>query len=251
MGVLMAAAALPPGLFIGTSGWSYPEWKDSFYAGVPRRKWLAHYASRFNALEIDASFYHQFRRSTYEGWHAQTPEGFRFAVKAHRFLTHVKRLEFEDESLALQREAAAGLGGKLAVVLWQLPARLACDLPRLQGFAGRLRHWPGPRHAVEFRHPSWFNEEVAALLARHRLAACQSDAADWPMWGAVTTDLVFARLHGHTATYASAYGRHGLRPWADRIRAWLAEGRRVHAYFDNTACGHAPRDAQLLAEMLA
>lgn len=247
----MAAATLPLGACVGTSGWSYPEWAETFYSGVPRKHWLAHYAARFNALEINASFYHHFKRSTYQGWREQTPDHFRFAVKAHRHLTHVKRLDFEEESLALQRDAAAGLGDKLAVVLWQLPARMACDMGRLQGFVGRLRHWPGPRHAVEFRHPSWFTEDVAALLARHRIAVCQSDAADWPLWEAVTTDLVFVRLHGHTATYESEYGRRGLRPWAEHIRAWLAEGRRVHAYFDNTAAGHALRDAQQLMAMLA
>lgn len=247
---MVTVPALPAGLFVGTSGWSYPEWADDFYAGVRRRDWLRHYTSRFNALEIDASFYHSLKRSTYEGWRAQTPEGFRFTVKANRFLTHVKRLDFEDESLALQREAAGGLGDKLAIVLWQLPAGLHCDSARLAGFAAKLAAWPETRHAVEFRHVSWFTEEVAALLGRHGIAACQSDAPDWPLWQAVTTDLVLVRLHGHTETYRSAYGEGALHAWAKQIRRWYEEGRAVHVFFDNTAAGHAPRDALRLAEML-
>ncbi len=246
-----SSPALPPGLFIGTSGWSYPEWAEDFYAGVPRKDWLRHYAGRFNALEIDASFYHQVKRSTYAGWREQTPPEFRFTVKAHRFLTHVRRLDFDAPSLALQRDSAAGLGEKLALVLWQLPAGLHSDLPRLAAFAEKLAAWPGPRHALEFRDASWFTGAVAALLAQHGLALCQSDAPDWPLWQAVTTDRVLVRLHGHTELYRSAYAEAELCAWAKQLRRWHEEGREVHVFFDNTASGHAPRDAMRLAALLA
>jgi uncharacterized protein YecE (DUF72 family) len=103
---------------------------------------------------------------------------------------------------------------------------------------------------MEFRHPSWFTDEVANCLRAHRIAACQSDAADWPLWDVVTTDLIYVRLHGHEATYASAYPESELRAWARKIRRWQREGRDVHVYFDNDAWGHAPRNAQRLLALL-
>jgi uncharacterized protein YecE (DUF72 family) len=113
-----------------------------------------------------------------------------------------------------------------------------------------LEMWPEVRHAIEFRDRSWFDGEVAALMSRARIASCQSDAAAWPMWQAITTDLVFVHLHGHASTYASHYGRDSLERWAGRIRRWLNEGRDVHVYFDNDAMGYAPWNALNLAEIL-
>jgi uncharacterized protein YecE (DUF72 family) len=242
---------MPAIAYIGTSGWSYDFWKDSFYRGVPRKDWLRHAASQFTGLEINATFYHQLRKSAFENWRAATAPQFRFAMKAHRYLTHVKRLNPPRQSFDQQRRAAAGLEDKLAAVLWQVPANLGRDDNRLEHFARLLASWPETRHALEFRHPSWFHEDVARLLGQHHLAVCQSDAADWPLWDAVTTDLVYVRLHGHEMTYLSRYGTRGLRPWAAKARGWLAEGRDVHVYFDNTDAGHAPNDALALLKMLA
>ncbi|HUW51288.1 MAG TPA: DUF72 domain-containing protein [Sulfuricella sp.] len=236
--------------FIGTSGWNYPEWRDSFYGGIPARDWLGFYARHFDAVEVNATFYRHQRRSTFEHWREQTPANFVFAIKGHRYLTHVKRLAEAEQSLATSREAAAGLGNKLAVVLWQTPRSLHKDLARLERFAQALSAWPEVRHVLEFRHASWFDAEVAGCLRGHRLANCLSDAVDWPLWDAVTTDLVYVRLHGHARTYASAYGDGELGDWAGRIRVWLAEGRNVHVYFDNTAAGAALHNALRLKEML-
>jgi uncharacterized protein YecE (DUF72 family) len=236
--------------YIGTSGWTYDEWRGGLYAGVPRRNWLAHYASNFDAVEVNGTFYHLLPRRTFAHWRRATPPGFRFTVKSNRYLTHVKRLAFHRADLARERNAVSALQEKLSVVLWQLPAALARDDALLERFASHLCAWPGARHAIEFRHPSWFCDQVAAQLTKHRVAAVQSDSADWPMWKAVTADFVYVRLHGHRATYASAYGPRGLAPWARRIRAWLAEGHDVHVYFDNTALGHAVTDALALRRML-
>ena len=107
------------------------------------------------------------------------------------------------------------------------------------------------RHAIEFRHASWFDDEVAACLRNHDIAVCQSDAADWPMWDAVTTDLVYVRLHGHDVTYASCYSESELRAWARKVRRWMGEGRGVHVYFDNDAHCHAPFNAQRLMALVA
>ena len=240
-----------PRAWIGTSGWAYDEWGPEFYAQLPRGRWLEHYALAFDAVEVNATFYHLPARSTFVSWRARTPARFRFAIKASRYLTHVRRLDFPLAALARQRDAARGLGRKLSVVLWQLPANLRADRALLERFLHRLKRWDGVRHALEFRHPSWFDEAVRARLRRARVAVVQSDAADWPLWRAVSTDLVYVRLHGHRRTYVSSYAAATLGRWAARCRAWLAEGRQVHVYFDNTARGHALRDATRLRRRLS
>jgi uncharacterized protein YecE (DUF72 family) len=235
---------------IGTSGWTYDGWRDLLYRDVPRARWLAHYATRFGAVEVNATFYHSLEPATFAHWHEQTPAQFRFAIKANRYLTHVSRLRFPAAALARERQASLPLADKLAVVLWQLPAGLHLDPDLLAPFLDRLSQWPEARHAIEFRHASWFTPQTADLLSAHRVAACQSDAADWPMWdGIVTTDLVYVRLHGHEATYSSAYSDRALRAWARRVHSWLAERRSVHVYFDNTDLGHAVANAAALARL--
>ncbi len=235
---------------IGTSGWDYPGWKDGFYSGVARKDWLAYAAQRFTGIEINATFYREQKRETLARWRESTPEGFAFAIKGHRFITHRMRLQDPEEALGRQRANAAELGGKLAVVLWQLPRSFHKDMARLERFAAALDGWPEARHALEFRHKSWFDDEAAAVLVAHGLANCISDAADWPMWDALTADLVYVRLHGAERTYRSAYRDGGLEPWARRVKRWFEEGREVHVYFDNDAEGAAPRDALRLMEML-
>ena len=236
--------------FVGTSGWNYDSWRDAFYHRQPRTQWLALCAQCFSAIEVDATFYRLQQRETFQRWRDQTPPDFRFAVKANRYLTHNKKLIEPLPAIALERSRASVLGVKLAVVLWQLPHNLHRNLDRLDGFARALQRWRSVRHAIEFRHESWFGDEVARCLQKHRIAVCQSDAADWPRWDAVTTDLVYVRLHGHATTYASSYSDAELRSWARRVRRWQREGRQVHVYFDNDASGHAPRNALRLIELI-
>lgn len=236
--------------YIGTSGWNYQGWKDGFYRDVPKKNWLEFCADKFPAIEVNATFYGLQKRSTFEKWHARTPADFRFAIKGNRFLTHNKKLLDPHDSIKLEQQRACGLGEKLSAVLWQLPGKLTKDAARLETFVDALGRWRTTRHAMEFRHPSWFDDEVAGVLSRHRVAVCLSDAADWPMWDKVTTDLVYIRLHGHDRTYASAYGPDRLREWAIRVREWLSQGHDVHVYFDNDAEGAAPYDALSLLELV-
>jgi uncharacterized protein YecE (DUF72 family) len=239
------------GLYVGTSGWLYRDWASDFYAGVPSRAWLKSYAERFDAVEVNGTFYREIRPAILERWRLETPARFRFSLKAHRYLTHVKRLQFEPESLERQKTSASMLGEKLAAMLWQLPPSLRYDLPRLDAFLALLRLWPEVRHAMEFRHPSWFRDEAAEALARGGHAVCLSDAATWPLWDRVATDAVYVRLHGHEQTYRSNYSDCALADWAKRIGSWRSEQRTVHVYFDNTAAGAAWRNALRLREMLA
>ena len=236
--------------FVGTSGWNYEIWRDAFYHGQPRTRWLALCAQRFSAVEIDATFHRLQRRETLQRWRDETPRDFRFAIKANRYLTHNKKLLEPLPAVVLERSRAAGLGAKLSVVLWQLPHNLHRNLDKLDRFARALKRWRSVRHAIEFRHESWFDDQTAGCLQEHRIAVCQSDAADWPRWDAVTTDLVYVRLHGHAATRASAYSDADLRGWARRVRRWQHERREVHVYFDNDARGYAPRNAVRLIELI-
>jgi uncharacterized protein YecE (DUF72 family) len=235
---------------VGVSGWNYAEWRTNFYAGCAASERLAHCAHHFSAIEINGTFYRLQSRATFRKWRMQTPADFSFAIKSNRYLTHNLKLSRPIEPIRLERSRATGLGRKLAAVVWQLPRNFQRNLPRLETFARALRLWRTTRHAIEFRHPSWFDDEVAACLQRHRIAVCQSDSPDWPLWDAVTTDLVYVRLHGHTALYRSRYSERELQWWAKRVRHWLREKRDVHVYFDNTAQGYAPRNALRLLELL-
>jgi uncharacterized protein YecE (DUF72 family) len=218
--------------------------------GVPMRERLAHVARLFNAVEVNGSHYRQIARASYAAWAAQTPPGFRFAVKGHRFVTHYRRLSDCGDSVRRLREQASGLGDKLAVVVWQLPATFARDVTRLDDFLGVLGSWGDVRHALELRHASWFTDDVRERLRAARVASCLSDAPDFPLWPVVTTDLVYVRLHGHTRKYASSYAPASLARWAARARAWAREGRDVHIYLDNDAEGAAIPNAETLTRLL-
>jgi len=231
------------GLYIGTSGWSYKDWKNTFYSGVPQKRWLEHYASIFTSVEVNATFYRQLQEKTYQKWLEATPDSFSFAVKGTRFVTHVRRLKEPEESVLKQKANLAPLEDKLTAVIWQLPGNLEFSRDRLQGLLQALDKWPKVRHALEMRHPSWLVPETAELLRKHSLAVCQSDAPDWPLWNEVTSDMVYIRLHGNRALYQSEYTEEELRSWSRSITAWLKDGLTVHVYFDNTDAGHAPSNA--------
>src|SRR5213593_1231729 len=241
---------MPGKAHIGTSGWNYESWRNGFYGDTPQKRWLRFCAERFSAIEVNGTFYRLQEKSTFKKWRDETPTGFPFAIKGHRYITHNKKLLDVQEAVIRCRESASPLGERLAAVVWQLPAFLKKDMQRLETFVKTLQHWKTTRHAIEFRHKSWFDNEVIECLKRHAVAVCMSDAPDWPMWEEVTTDLVSIRMHGHNRKYASSYSKHSLRKWAARIRGWLDENRAVHAYFDNDAECAAPKNALTLLEML-
>jgi uncharacterized protein YecE (DUF72 family) len=236
-------------ILAGTSGWVYKGWRAHLYADAPARRWLEIASRTFASLEINGSFYSQIAPATYERWRSETPPGFRFALKGHRFVTHYKRLRDCDESIIRLRDQASHLGDKLAAVVWQLPSNFTVDVERLAGFLRALRGWP-VRHAIELRHRSWFVREVAAELRGAGVAICLSDAPDFPMWREVTADFVYVRLHGHTRKYASSYSAASLQRWAADAHAWANEGRDVFVYFDNDAEGHAVRNARSFAQLV-
>ncbi len=236
--------------WIGTSGWIYPHWRGVFYPeGLPPSRWFAHYAAHFDTVEINSTFYRLPSEVAFDRWREQAPPGFRYAVKANRYLPHVRRLKDCAEPLARFLDRARRLGDRLGPVLYQLPPNWSADPDRLAAFAALLP--PDRLHVFEFRDPRWWVEPIRATLARYSLSFCLFDMPDLtpPLW--VTGPIVYIRLHGSTALYAGRYRREELALWAERIRGFLQAGREVYVYFNNDAFGHAVRNAMELREMLA
>jgi uncharacterized protein YecE (DUF72 family) len=236
---------------VGTSGWSYDHWDGVLYPpGTPSRDRLAHYVRRFGTVELNASFYRWPRTATFASWRRRLPEGFRLSVKAPRGLTHAKRLYAPEAWVERITAAWHELAPTRAVLLVQLHPAAVRDDARLGFFLSLLPDWV--RVAVEFRHPSWHDEAVFALLARHGAAYCVMSGAGLPCVLRATAPFVYVRLHGPDPThlYAGSYPDGDLRWWADRIGEWAAQGRDVYAYFNNDGFGHAVRNAETLRALI-
>lgn len=235
---------------IGTSGWHYDHWIGNFYPeGMKKSEWLRYYASRLETVEINNSFYRLPERATFEGWREQTPGNFVFAVKASRFITHVKKLRDSPETVPRFLERAEGLGEKLGIVLYQLPPGWKFDGGRLEEFLRSLP--PGHRSVCEFRNPSWFTDRVYELLDAYRVAFCIHDAGGRITPLVVSGDRVYVRLHGATGMYQGSYSERQLEEWADRIGNWLDRVREVFFYFNNDWQGFAVQNALRLREIAA
>jgi uncharacterized protein YecE (DUF72 family) len=232
---------------IGCSGWEYRHWRGSFYPrSLPTSRWLEHYAQRFDTLELNGTFYRLPEATTFDAWRKRAPDGFRYAVKASRYLTHVKRLASPSEPLERLWSRAAHLEEHLGPMLYQLPPRWHRNLDRLAAFLEAL---PSSRlHAIEFRDPDWHRPETYALLERHQVALCLHDMPAARPPRDPVGPFVYIRFHGREGTYAGAYPAQTIGAWARRIAEWADGGRPVWAYFNNDVGGHAPRDAARLRE---
>jgi len=247
---------------VGTSGWDYAGgvWDALYPPTLPRRERLAAYARAFASVELNYPFYRLPRPSTYAGWAARTPEGFRFALKLSRFVTHVKRLHGTKRALRAFVANALALGPKLGPILVQLPPSFRADPDRLARFLEAARdvtqalRAPALRLALEPRHQSWLeSSEVLTLLRRHDVALVAAQSSRYPCAdpGLRTASFAYLRFHGPGQLFASRYGREALRPFARRIRSWLGEGSDVFAYFNNDVAGYAVEDARALASLVA
>jgi uncharacterized protein YecE (DUF72 family) len=242
-------------VFIGTSGWTYPNWKGTFYSeDLPSARFLEFYAKRFPTTEVNYSFYHLPKPATYEKWSTQVPDGFIFAVKASRLMTHTKRLRDVDELWRLFLQNAQSLASRLGPILFQFPASFRCDHARLAGFLKMARKVaPGIdrlRLVFEFRHESWFVDEVYRLLSCHGAALCIADSPKYPRREIATGNFVYFRFHGRTQLFTSSYTRAELADEAKKMRRMLEEGHDVYAYFNNDAAGYAIANARTLTEMM-
>jgi uncharacterized protein YecE (DUF72 family) len=235
-------------LRVGCSGWLYRHWRGDFYPkGLRQKDELAFYTGRFDTAEINASFYRMPAETAVTGWRERTPEGFVFAWKASRYLTHLKRLLDPAEPVALMFARAEGLAEKLGPVLYQLPPSMKVDRERLAGLMAVLPK--GRRHALEFRHPSWYEPAIFDLLREHDASLVISDHHHAPAPWVSTASWVYVRGHGPGGRYWGDYPDDELQMWAQHIRGWRFEDKDVYAYFDNDIGGAAPRDAQRLKRL--
>jgi len=236
---------------VGCSGWNYKSWRGRFYPhDLPVSGWLKHYATTFGTVEINNSFYRLPQRETFAAWRHQVPSHFLFAVKASRFLTHMKRLLDPDEPVKRLFSSVSGLGRQLGPVLYQLPATLKIDLPRLDSFLRTLPRGRSRLHVVEFRDPSWYTADTFELLERRRVALCLHDKLGSAISEPIVGPFVYVRFHGTSGRYHGSYSRRQLDRWAHVLAEQTHRGKRVFAYFNNDPEAVATANAQTLREMI-
>jgi uncharacterized protein YecE (DUF72 family) len=226
-------------LRIGTSGYQYDHWKGVFYPrDMPKPRWFAHYASHFDTVEINNTFYRLPPAQTFEAWREQAPPGFCYALKFSRYGSHLKRLKEPHASIHTFLDRAQQLRECLGPILVQLPPHWKPAPERLAGFlkaAPSAYHW-----AIELRDPRWLCDEVYAILRHSAAALCIHDLiADHPRH--ITADWIYLRFHG--THYGGSYTRQALTAQASQIEQYLADGLDVFAYFNNDAYGHAVHNA--------
>ena len=229
---------------IGTSGWQYRDWQGTFYpAGLPARQRLGCYAERFSTVEVNSSFYRLPGADAFRSWREQTPAGFVMAVKASRYLTHIRRLRDPQEPVSRLMTQARELGDRLGPVLLQLPPTLPLDLAAMQAC---LAAFPaGVQVAVEARHPGWWCAEFRDLLAAHGAALCWADRRGrplTPLWR--TADWGYLRMHEGAAHPAPHYGPQAITHWARRLAGTWTPAEDVYVYFNNDRGAAAPQDAE-------
>ena len=243
-----------PRVWIGTSGWSYKHWENGrFYPPkLSAEEHLAFFAREFQTGEINYSYYQLPPRQTFELWRRKAPDGFLFAVKASRYLTHMKKLNDPEEPLQRLLHNAGGLGDKLGPVLFQFPRRWALNLPRLVDFLDALRAHPPRRYAFEFRHQSWLVADVFDCLRASNAALCLPIGWGIPLAVETTADWTYIRFHGGSRSHF--FEDDELAPWAKRIRDWRGQGLDSYSYFNNDTLWHdrpaAIDNARRLREMI-
>jgi uncharacterized protein YecE (DUF72 family) len=269
---------------IGTSGWHYGHWAGPFYpADLPKDKWLEYYAQHFDTVELNNTFYHLPKPQFLKRWHNLTPKNFLYAVKASRYITHIKKLKDVSEELTRFLGLAALLGRKLGPILYQLPPSLHKNLNRLESFLqilssvilnpslcsragsakqseeslprrpdsssafGKLRM---TNSVFEFRNESWYCEDTYKLLGRFGVGFCIHDLSGNESPRIVTSDIIYVRFHGTTGRYSGCYSKTQLRNWAKWLKDQAKDVRNTCVYFNNDACAYAVRNAKELEELL-
>jgi len=273
-------------LYIGTSGYNYKHWREVFYPkGLSQKNWLSFYAKYFDTVEINATFYGNFKKNVFENWAGEVPDNFQFCLKGPRFITHVKRLKTVEDSISIFFENAIGLGEKLNIILWQFPKSFKMNeenLARLESFLSILpnsikchqilKHPKSAsydvaaqvqsdnriiRHAFEFREGSWFTKQIYQLLNKYKAGFVIPDS---PQFQFSTLNLAshltsgklefyYIRFHGSSELYSSEYTKEELKNWSLKIKKMLKKGD-VYCYFNNDAQGFAVKNAMELKEIL-
>lgn len=236
-------------IHIGTSGWHYDHWKETFYPGeISSKEMLGFYAGHFRAVEVNNSFYQLPETETLETWRNAVPAEFVFTVKASRYITHMKKLKDPAEPVRQFFGRIRTLGKQLGPILFQLPPNWNCNADRLKDFIATLPK--NSRYAFEFRDPSWFNDDVYRILAEAGCAFCIYDLAGRQSPKTVTTDFIYVRLHGPAKAYQGNYSSQTLAGWAGAFSSWASQGKEIFCFFDNDQKGYAPANAMSLNNML-
>lgn len=235
---------------IGTSGWNYKHWKGVFYPEkLPQKQWLAHYAEHFDTVEVNNTFYQLPQYSTFESWREIVPQGFTFALKASRFITHMKKLKDPKSSSEKFFGRSERLEDKLGPILFQLPPSWQLDFDRLAEFLETIPS--GHQYAFEFRNESWLTNEVYDLLRQYNIAFCIQDFRGKQSPFEITANFSYVRMHGPTEhVYSGSYSDVALNKWSRRIKRWRKELRDVYVYFNNDVGGCAVTDTMRLREMV-
>jgi uncharacterized protein YecE (DUF72 family) len=239
--------------FIGTSGFNYKDWKEVFYPkGLSQKKWLAYYAQHYKTVEINATFYRYFAPTVFARWRDETPDDFRFTLKGPRDISHIKRLNNIDEELTRFLDSIQDLQSKLDLLLWQFPPSFKYDTDdSKEKLVQFIKHLPQTiKSVVEFRHQSWFNEELYALLNTYNVGFVMNDSSRFQAAERVTGDLAYIRFHGPMQLYASLYTIPQLEAWAKKIQGWLRY-HDVYIYFNNDFGGRAIQNSVELRDLLS
>jgi len=235
--------------YIGTSGWHYEHWRDSFYpAKLIKAKWLDFYATHFNTVELNNSFYRLPTENAFNTWRDSVPADFTYAVKVSRFITHIKRLKDTGEAVEKFITRARILGDKLGPLLYQLPPNMHRNDEVLESFLSILPE--GMRHVFEFRHQSWLEEGVFQILQKYGVGFCVFDMPSIGCPAIATADFAYIRFHGSTGLYSSCYSDEELASWGKRLANLARNLKSVYIYFNNDAEAFAVRNAVTLRTYL-
>ncbi len=246
---------------IGCSGWNYKHWRGPVYPPeLPARSWFDHFATLFDTVEINNSFYQLPDRSTFAAWRERAPRRFLYAVKGSRYLTHLKRLREPEQPVSLLFDHVAELGDRLGPILFQLPPHFHRDLESLDHFLSVLPRTLGEigarpsrrrlRHVIEFRHPSWYVTETASVLRAHGAVMCLHDKLGSAVFEPLDWPFLYLRFHGPGGQYFGRYARPRMQYWADVLAVQWRAGRVVFAYFNNDPEGMAVINAQELRSLI-
>ena len=234
--------------FLGCSGWYYDGWKGRFYPeNLGKPKWLEYYSKHFNTVEVNNTFYRFPNEKTVKGWYNRTPENFKLTLKANQLITHRKR--FKDTKSTINRfyNLAENLNDKLGCILFQIPPQKSKDIDFLKNAVKQFD--PAKNNIIEFRHPSWFDSEVYDLLNESNVGFCSVSSPDLPEDLITTSDIAYVRFHGiGEEKYRYLYSNEELKEWADKIRK--SNPDRVFCYFNNDYAANAPKNCEMLQEML-
>ncbi len=236
-------------IYIGTSGYSYKNWSGDFYPkDLKKSEWLQYYAKKFSTVEINNTFYNLPKKETFKNWANKTPQNFLFAIKASRYITHMKKLKDCKEPIEKLLDASSGLGSKLGPILFQLPGNLKKNTKKLKKFISMLHS--DKLYAFEFRDESWFDDDVYKILDDSGCAIIISSSPKFPYHEKVVGNFCYIRLHGRKKLYSSSYSGNELKKFASIAKKCRKDGLKSFIYFNNDAKGHAFRNALAIKDFV-